>query len=162
MRSISSLLKNKVSVKGRFFSLSHISSLAHRGQDNTLILWEGSFFVFPQRKEERTKISGQRAKPTRSWLPKGQGWGAPEVEPTVDHSLFQHILDIPFLLSSVSHRPIRAHPRSWMGNSSQTWPINLLSSITWRHSRRLYSASGHVVIQSLTEDSALDVVRGAG
>lgn len=46
-------------------------------EERITLLWErrcqfSPLLFLPQRKEERTKISGQRATPTGSWFPKGQ------------------------------------------------------------------------------------------
>lgn len=104
MRSICSLPKTKVTVKGRPFSLSHVSSLVHRG-DNFPILGEGRCrlplhaSVLPT--EDETDTMDQRSTPTAPAFTEGRGEGASEAGPTVLHVPFAHISDISLLLSPV-------------------------------------------------------------
>lgn len=125
MRSICSLPKTKVTVKGRPFSLSHVSSLVHRG-DNFPILGEGRCqlplhaSVLPTEgrwdwhdgPEVNTHCTSIYWRAGRGCLR-----GRPHCSP---RSLCTHLRH---LSPSISRGPVGLS--GWIRNSSQTWH-------TWR------------------------------
>lgn len=121
MRSITSLLKTKVNVKGRPCSLPRISSVAHGGEGSSLLLGGGvansaSTSQSSPRKAQGMDAVGQSVTPTGSWFTEGQGWGTSEAGPTGHHFFFEQPKH-PSPLSCVPQTD-GPHPCSWMGNST--------------------------------------------